>query len=469
MYLMYIDLSKEMSLTTKSSKRHNKNELASKLYDAILKFKPIAGFKLIGHITIHTFEMTRRIDMFGFRDFYYKLRQYLISRQYDSPYFAKKLKSFPRDVMAQWKTYSNDSKKNSTSKRYRFKNKTFKMKFFPTVSVGYGISFIPYYINEIGTIKIIVDPSLLVASKNKGFDPSTYNYISISERDKDFWNEVQFYITKILSSWHILGLGLDNFTRWRITRVDFTANIMVDSHYNIKILLYYYRRTIKRRNYMNNSYIIPGQNEQSAECKNASQIFTIYNKTYEQSVRYGRYLGYNIMRFECKFLSNKIRSLEKKLMQNGKLRDNFNLSKLMTVLSQEAPFIMYNEINNVFADGDYYSRKAFKKKLKKINSHEDTKKEMVEIVEKISSFTSYNRIKEFLTLYSKSHNSNGIYYRINILQSNGISPILLDDDHSHRFNMLPSIKTVFLSAIINGFKYETSKELMFIESKVYRS
>lgn len=466
---MCIDLSKEMSLTTKPDKRHKKSELTSVLYDAILKFKPIAGFKLIGHITIHTFEMTRRIDMFGFRDFYYKLRQYLISRQYDSPYFSKKLKSFPRDVMAQCKSYSNDTKKNSMSKRYRLKNKTLRVKFFPTVSVGYGISFMPYYINEIGTIKIIVDPALLIASKKKGFDPNTYNYISISERDKNFWNDVQSYITKILSSWCILGLGLDKFTRWRITRVDFTSNIMVDSHYNIKTLLYYYRRTIKRRNYMNNSYIIPGQDEQSAECKNASEIFTIYNKTYEQNVRYGRYLGYNIMRFECKFLSKKIRLIEKKLIQDGKLRDDFNLSMLLTILSQEAPFIMYNEINNVFADGDYYSRKAFKKKLKKMNSHEDTKKEMIEIAEKISSFTSYNRIKEFLILYSKSHHSNGIYYRINMLQSNGISPILLDEDHTHRFNMLPSVKTVFLSAIINGFIHETSKELMFIESMAYRS
>lgn len=466
---MYIDLSKEVSLTTKPGKRHKKNELASALYDAVLKFKPIAGFKLIGHITIHTFEMTRRIDMFGFRDFYYKLRQYLISRQYDSPYFAKKLKSFPRDVMAQYKSYSNDTKKNSMPKRYRLKNKTLRVKFFPTVSVGYGISFMPYYINEIGTIKIIVDPALLIASKKKGFDPNTYNYISISERDKIFWNEVQSYVTKILSSWCILGLGLDKFTRWGITRVDFTSNIMVDSHYNIKTLLYYYRRTIKRRNYMNNSYIIPGQNEQSAECKNASQIFTIYNKTYEQSVRYGRYLGYNIMRFECKFLSKKIRLIEKKLIQDGKLRDDFNLSMLLTILSQEAPFIMYTEIDNVFADGDYYSRKAFKKKLKKMNSHEDTKKEMIEIAEKISSFTSYNRIKKFLILYSNSHHSNGIYYRINMLQSNGISPILLDEDHTHRFNMLPSVKTVFLSAIINGFIHETSKELMFIESMAYRS
>lgn len=465
---MYIDITKEVPLTTKSSKRHKKNSLASLLYDALLQFKPIAGFKLVGKITIHTFEMTRRIDMFGFRDFYYKLRQYLISRQYDSPYFAKKLKSFPRDVMAQCKSYSSNQK-NSSSKRYRLKNKTFKVKFFPTVSVGYGISFMPYYINEIGTIKIIVDPALLIASKKKGFDHNTYNYISISERDKIFWNEVQSYVTKILSSWCILGLGLDKFTRWRVTRVDFTANIMVDSHYNIKTLLYYYRRTIKRRNYMNNSYIIPGQDEQSAECKNASEIFTIYNKTYEQSVRYGRYLGYNIMRFECKFLSKKIRLIEKRLMQDGKLQDDFNLTKLLTILSQESPFIMYNEINNVFADGNYYSRKAFKKKLKKMNSHEDTKKEMIEIAEKISSFTSYNRIKEFLILYSKSHHSNGIYYRINMLQSNGISPILLDEDHTHRFNMLPSVKTVFLSAIINGFIHETSKELMFIESMAYRS
>lgn len=272
-----------------------------------------------------------------------------------------------------------------------------------------------------------------------------------------------------MSSWCILGLGLDNFTRWRITRVDFTANILVDSHYNIKTLLYYYRRTIKHRNYKNNSYRIPGQDEQSAECKNASQIFTIYNKTYEQSVRYGRYLGYNIMRFECKFLSHKVRLIEKRLIQDGKLRNDFNLAALLTVLSQEAPFIMYKEIDNIFADGDYYSRKAFKKKLKKMNNHDETKQELIEITDMISSFSSYNKIKEFLSLYSKSHNSNAIYYKINVLQSNGISPILLDEEHTNRFNMLPSIKTVFLSAILNGFKYETSKELEFIESIAYRS
>ena len=71
-----------------------------------------------------------------------------------------------------------------------------------------------------------------------------------------------------------------------------------------------------------------------------------------------------------------------------------------------------------------------------------------------------------ISIYSEAHNSKSIYYRLHALQDNKILPILLEKRHSHRYNKLPGMKTLFLSSILNGYVHNTSNELAYIETKV---
>ena len=73
------NLEKNTSPITSSSNR--RYEKALSLLNELRLLKPIAGFDLLGNITIHTFEYSRHIDMFGLNEIYNRVRNYLISRK----------------------------------------------------------------------------------------------------------------------------------------------------------------------------------------------------------------------------------------------------------------------------------------------------------------------------------------------------------------------------------------------------
>ena len=455
------NLEKNTSPITSSSNR--RYEKALSLLNELRLLKPIAGFDLLGNITIHTFEYSRHIDMFGLNEIYNRVRNYLISRKNDSLYFKNKLKHFPESPI-NWDKYRNLPRSNS--KRFRHVKRDTKTGFFPPIHIKHGITIVLYFIGDIGGIKLIIDPALLVASHQKGFDLSLYDYTSIAKRDKEFWFEVYQYISQFCVSWHICGNAFDPLEKWSVTRIDLTANIMVDSHYSIKSLLYYYRRTLKHRNYATREFKYSGQNDQTAECRNRSQIFTAYNKTYEQSKRYGKSYDYNIMRLEIKILPRKLFYMKKKIIKSNGYYGKCHLFTLLEEFSKEAPFIMYSAICSIFVDGDFYSEKSFIKKINKLTCHDFIKEEMIIIARMLSSFASDKNIKRMISIYSEAHKSKSIYYRLNALQDNGILPILIENRHSHRYNRLPGMKTLFLSSILNGYIHNISDELEYIETKV---
>lgn len=450
----------ESPITSSSNRRYEK---ALSLLNELRLLKPIAGFDLLGNVSIHTFEYSRHIDMFGFNEIYNRVRKYLISRKNDTSYFKNKLKHFPENPI-NWDKSRN--LQHTSSKRFRHSKRNVKTGFFPPVHMTYGITIILYFIGDIGGIKLVIDPALLVASHQKDFDPSLYDYTSIAKRDKGFWFEMCQYLLQFCISWHICGNAFDPLEKWNVTRVDITANIIVDSHYSIKAMLYYYRKTLKHRNYATREFKYSGQNDQTAECRNRSQIFTVYNKSYEQLKRYGRSCAYSIMRLEFKILPRKMYFMKKKIIKSHGSFNKCHLFTLLEEFSKEAPFIMYSAIDNIFVDGDFYSEKSFMKKINKLNSHDKIKEEMINIVKMLSSFSSDKNIKRIISIYSESHNSRSIYYRLNTLQENRILPILIDENRGHKYKRLPGIKTLFLSSIINGYVNNTSDELKYIESKV---
>lgn len=435
------------------------------LYTDLLSFIPISGFYMYGNCTLHTFELTKNEILFEFYSIYGKLRSYIVSLAKNDSKFKKLLKSFPYDFSAIYefnkKTASTHYKKGS--KRFRSKENIRRI-YFPAVPVTYGIKLKLCIIKDMGIIKAIIDPAIVHASHINSFDPMTYDYMTLAQRNDEFWKNVIHHVFDFFASWKIHGNLMDPYTRWRLTRTDLTCNIIVDRNYSIKTLLYYYRRTLKRCGYSVQSFSHPGQDAQTAECWNKSQRFVAYNKSYEQQSKYGRSYPYNIMRFEVRILPRKMFYIKKLIRKVFGIRQYPLLNNLLFSLVKLSPFIIYKEINNIFDDGDFYTEKTVKKKLKKLNCREETKNDIMQISIELSSYSSYSAIQKQLSLYKDVYGENIINYRLSLIRNMKISPILLEDRHSYRYKKLPSIKTVFLSSILNSSLNGLSDEFKYIQS-----
>ena len=436
----------------------------TKLYSDLMEFIPVNGFNLYGNATLHTYELTRHIPLFDFYPLYGKIRSLIRNRADTDSKFKKLLKSFPYDFSYH---YDYNKKRSFTrsrrSKRYRSKDNIRRI-YFPAVPIDYGIKLKLSVIGDIGVIKSIIDPTILVASHKDNFNPMTYDYMSLAKRDDEYWKEVCHHMYDIFKSWHITGNMLDPLNKWRLTRVDLTCNIIVDRNYSIKNLLYYYRRTLKRCGYSVRSFSHPGQDAQTAECWNKSQRFVAYNKSYEQQSKYGRNYPYRVMRFEVQILARKMPYIRKLLWKEFGIRSSAPLNFVLSSISKLSPFIIYKSIDTIFVDGDYYTEKAMKKRIKKLHCQRDTKDEIMSIAREISKYRSYSAIRDFISLYKEAHGANIFNYRLNLLREIKVSPIILEENHSYTFRKLPCIKTVFLSAIINSSLNNLSNELEYIKA-----
>lgn len=432
------------------------NKLIGDLLDSSSICNSFKSYKLIGKISIHTYELTKRMSMMDFCELYGRVRSFVIKRSKSSELYRKKLQYLPFDIHEKYR--KTESKTTKSRKRFRAKT---KFRFFPTINVAYGIRLFMYYFDDIGTVKLIIDPSLVIASHHENFNPLTYDYTQIAERDLNFWIEVTAYVNIFIGHWDIAP---HSDSPWMLTRIDATANIEVESNIRIPQLLYYLKRTIKRSSYHNINYRCKNQDSHIMECGNKSQRFIVYDKTYEQFVRYGRKFSNKILRFECKMLPRRIYALKRKLRQEKIIVDYRNTLGILVAVSYLAPFIMYEAICNVFNKGDFYSESAVLKILKKDKSRPGTKEEILAFMRKISSFKSYTNISKFIKLQQEIYGYNMVYRKLKYLQDRNISPILLEDRHTTRYKKFPSIRSIFLSAIINGYNTELSDELDYIRS-----
>lgn len=432
------------------------NKLIDDLLDSSSICNSFKSYKLIRKISIHTYELTKRMSMIDFCELYGRVRSFVMKRSESSELYRKKLQYFPFDVHEKYR--ETESKK--TKNRKRFRSKT-KFRFFPTINVAYGIRLFMYYFDDIGTVKLIIDPTLVVASHRENFNPLTYDYTQIAERDPNFWVEVTAYVNIFIGHWDIAP---HSDSPWILTRIDVTANIEIESNIRIPQLIYYLKRTIKRSSYHNINYRYKNQDSHIMECGNKSQRFIVYDKTYEQFVRYGRKFSDKILRFEYKMLPKRIYALKRKLRQENIVLDYRNTPGILNAVSYLAPFIIYDAICNIFNKGDFYSESAALKVFKKDKSRSETKEEMLAFMRKISSFISYTNISKFIKLQQEIYGYSVIYRKLKYLQDRNISPILLEDRHTARYKKFPSIHSIFLSAIINGYKSGSSNELDYIQS-----
>ena len=415
--------------------------------------------ELIDWISIHTFEITKRVSMIEFHETYGRLRAYIYARAKKSIKFGKLKSSFPFDPKYQSFTTNSNSKSNSKSHK-RYRSKTI-FRFFPTVNVCYGIRMFLYYFDNIGTIKLIVDPSLLIASCKSDFNPDKYDYTKLDKRDKDFWGKLNELLRRFMISWDITRYG----DHWILTRVDVTANIRIGKYISIPKLIRYYKRSLKRYGYKNVKFHSFDMNNHIFECKNLSQNFTIYDKTHEQYIHYNRTYQHKVLRMEYKIRSKRLYGMKRQLHRYGLTPSNPRYFNILYAISLIAPIIMYNAIRNIFKSGDFYSRKALHKLLKRDKTCGDSiKREVTFFMESLSAESSYDDIVDFISKYKDDYGYYKLYRNLRYLKTKKISPIILEDLDAKRSSKLPGVQSLFLSAIINGHKTGSSDEFDYIWS-----
>lgn len=417
--------------------------------------------ELIDWISIHTFEITKRVSMIEFHETYSRLRSYVHARAKKSTEFKKLESSFPFDPKNESFMANSNSTSNSNSKSHkRFRSKT-KFRFFPTVNICYGIRMFLYYFDNIGTIRLIVDPSLLIASCKSNFNPDEYDYTKLAKRDKDFWSKMNELLLRFMRSWDITRYG----DHWILTRVDVTANIHVGKYISIPKLIRYYKRSLKRYGYKNVKFHSFDMNNHIFECKNLSQNFTIYDKTHERYIHHNQAFQHKILRMEYKIRTKRLYGIKKQLYQYGLISRNPIYFKILYAISLIAPIIMYNAIQNIFKSGDFYSRKAFHKLLKRDKTCGDSiKREVAFFMESLSAESSYDDIVEFISKYKDDYGYYKLYRNMRYLRMKKVSPIILEDLDAKRSSKLPGVQSLFLAAIINGHKIGTSNEFDYIWS-----
>lgn len=427
------------------------------LYDSLLNCKSFNGFDLMEVINIHTFECTCRMPDYNFSVVYGLLRSYIKERSKSSPYYKRLLQKFPeryRDVVAKPIT----KPVSKPIKKYRLKR---SIRFFPVVNVEYGIRLFLYCVGNVGTVKIIVDPVILSHAHREEFDPDSFDYMKLSERDTKFWLEVVKYVEKFAFDWYITGVHDQQLS---LSRVDIAANIKVDSHYSIPTLLYYYKRSIKRKSYRNIHFRHRNQDKNMLECMNLSQRFTIYNKSYEQYWKHGKLYPCRVLRLEYKIYPKCLYTFKRQYRHEKHCERQLFIQEILQMLSRDAPFIMYEAIRKIFKNGDFYSEKVFTKLASKVCKRDSAINDTLILMHHLSKFTSYDNIMKSLSDFREVHGDSSTYRRLKFLKDLNVSPILLDSEDTSRYKKFPSVMSLFLSAIINGYNSGSSDELDYIRS-----
>ena len=431
------------------------------LINSLFDYISFSGYELIDKVSIHTFECHVKTSMINFIEIYGCLRKYIIDRYNRSGKFANKLKYFPENVYDVAKTKITLKKKNGETVKCRMRR---KVAFFPPINIDYGIRLFLHFYDNVGTIKLIVDPALLVASRQDGFNAKTYDYIQLAKRDDRFWLDMTKILNRVIYNWNIdKCLSINN--RLQLSRVDITANIKISKNIQIPQLIRYYKRSLKRTSYRNVEFKYSGQDLHTMECMNLSQRFAIYDKSYEQYVKYGRSCPYKTMRMEYKIYPRRLYTFKRQMEREHVIYPHSPYHVILRGFEELAPFIMYQAIDRIFKDGDFYSRKAFEKLIAKETGRRKTSYEdIMSFMEQVSRFSSYENITKFMALYKQSHSANSLNYKLRFLKEKNVSAILMSDNDTKRFSKLPSIKSVFLSALINGYNSGSSDELDYIRS-----
>ena len=413
-----------------------------KLLDDIFNSK--FNFELHNKIGIHTFEIYVRMSKESFALIFRHLQMYVQNRIED-PYFRNLYMKFFMYV----NLYSDHLTWGTTY-----------IDVEPGVSIKLGLH------DDFGHVHMIFNPALIVASRDKDFDSTTYDYTQITPHDFKRWNRFRELCVRILQRWHIPNCKMDKI---KITRIDCCVNIEMGD-VDIPVLLDYLRLVAKRNGYDVYKFYYKNHDRHHLLVHTKKQKLSIYDKCEEQHVKFGRNYGKNILRIEAQFEGSRIYDEFIKFadIRVNAIHKGLNIVDIVEEVARWSPLVIYDVIDMVFPDGDFLTRQDGIRILENSGIRESTLKRCVEFVDSFSRITTYDGIVNKIDQFKKN-NSDSVYRRtMQIFSKNGIAPYWLKVNS--RYIALPGLKSVYTSAIFNTIpEYSYIYELLDFMKSIYNN
>lgn len=315
---------------------------------------------------------------------------------------------------------------------------------YTDVEPGFSIKMSVH--DEIAHVFMIFNPALIVAASSKDFVASEYDYTQITPHNFPKWNKFRKLSDEIMTRWNIPDYKLDSVTE---ARVDCCANIDLGDYIYIPDLLNYLRMVCKRSGYKVWKFKDPEHDAHHLLIYTRNQKLSIYDKCEEQRSKFGRNCGGNILRIEAQFEGCGIYQEFSKFIDLDTLKQHrgSTITDVASAVADYAPLAIYDLLDRVFPDGDFYTRPFGEEIIRNSKLAEKTKDRLIKFVDEFSSCADYSEVVDTIKRY-REQNSDSIYYRnLRTLEEYGILPFWLNTNC--QYPLIPGIKYIYLSAIRN--------------------
>ena len=304
---------------------------------------------------------------------------------------------------------------------------------FNRVYIEHGIGSELSYHDDLGFIKLIINPTLVVASKQPGFSQSTYNYMQIAHDYDTDWKLFSEILDDFFARWEIPECRHQESS---IKRIDVCIDIDM-ANLDIEKYIYHLRMVPKNALLYKDFKFDPEEASKHLMIYNQRRAFSIYDKICEQFENHKVIYDGNIMRLRYQFLNPK----SSNLIRN--LDDVFHIHctsfvKIVEMVTALAPIIIRSNFDDVFPSGDFVKEPYGLFYL--LGNPERRASHMNRIIRSNNQFRGIETYEDIERKCNEMKDENcNRYYRTRYLQDvYNIAPLWLNEDVEHTFS-LPSL------------------------------
>ena len=304
---------------------------------------------------------------------------------------------------------------------------------FNRVYIEHGIGSELSYHDDLGFIKLIINPTLVVASKQPGFSQSTYNYMQIAHDYDTNWRLFSEILDDFFERW---GIPECRHQESSIKRIDVCMDIDM-ANLDIEKYIYHLRMVPKNALVFKDVNFDPEEARKHLTIYNRNRAFSIYDKICEQFENHKVIYDGNIMRLKYHFLNPRSSDLVKNLNDVFHIRcvSFVDLVELVTAL---APIIIRSTFDDVFPSGDFVKESYSVYHL--LRNPERRKSQIEKIIRSNNQFRGIDTYEDIerkcKEMISKS---NMKYYKMRRMkEAYNIAPLWLNEDEERNF-VIPSL------------------------------
>lgn len=304
---------------------------------------------------------------------------------------------------------------------------------FSKVNIEHGIGTELSYHDDIGHIKLIINPTLVVASNQPGFSQSTYNYMQITHDYDIDWKLFSEILDDFFEKWEIPECRHQESS---LRRIDVCMDIDM-ANLDISKYIYHLRMVPKNTLLYKDFKFDLEEASRHLMVYNQHRAFSVYDKIYEQFDNHRVIYDGNIMRLRYQFLNPKSSNLIKNLDDVFHIRCT-SFVKIVEMVTALAPIIIRSNFDDAFPSGDFVKESYGLFYL--LGNPERRVSQMKRIIKSNNQFRGIETYEDIERKCNELKDINlNRYYRTRYLQdAYNIAPLWLKEDVENTFTM-PSL------------------------------